>query len=553
MIKQVSIIGILLLVLTSSYAQTEQNVINSNEPESEVHAAINPSDSNNIIVCAIKAQTDSFRLPIYYTKDFGASWQQSSFDPLPPSIANLFVNGSADPVLTYDKNGTAYLSWITTAYKSDSDRDTVYWGLYWVSSTDGGANWSFGGRDDIAYSQSNTIFDKQWLATDLSNSVYQNNVYAVFWQRGNGTGFIGFRKKDAGQNQFTSTSIDLSGPGYTYFRFPSVGVDKNGTVHVSFFATQNGSDYFLWHTYSTDGGTTFSAPSKISALTTSSHTPGNTGSRVLGIDRHRFYPCPYMTADRNSDNLYITWTAIGIDSQKTVGNDIYFTRSLDGGLTWDAAKILNDTTDSDSDEFYSSIFVDSTGDVSVSWYDKSADTSNLNTDYYVAFSSDSGQTFSRASATSTPTDFSTVGSMNNAFGIGEYTQIVASPCYLIPVWADGRLNNGNLDIYVSFIKKTHNGLTVHQTSTLNNRFNVSALYPNPVVQNEVKFDIELAQPTDISIQVLNLNGQIVANTSQQNLNKGTHTISTPINLAAGNYFLSITSKQGMAIKKFVVQ
>ncbi len=553
MSKQVSILGIFLLVIVNSFGQTEQSVINSSEAESEVHATINPTDSNNIIVCAIKATTDSFSLPIYYTKDFGASWQQSTFNAsVPPQLSTYFTQGSADPVLTFDNNGTAYLSWITTAYKTATDQDTVYWGLYWASSTDGGENWNFSPRGDIAFSQNNTRYDKQWMATDLSNSIYQNNIYCVFWEQGPGGSFIGLRKKEAGQPEFSNTSVNISGTGFSYFRFPSVGVDKNGTVHVSFFGAQAGNNNHLWHTFSTDGGNTFSVPTAITELETASHpNTMNNGSKVLGIQDIRFYPCPYMTANPNSDNLYITWTGIGIASQATVGNDIYFTSSLDGGLTWDTPKILNDNTDPNSDEFYSSIFVDSTGDVSVSWYDKSADATNINTDYYVAYSSDSGQTFSRASATSTPTDFNTVGNMNNAFGIGEYTQVVASPGYIIPVWADGRLNNGNLDIYVSFIKKSHNGLTLEQTSTLNSRFNVSALYPNPV-SNRVKFDIELAQETDITIQVLNLNGQVVVDDIEKRLAKGEHTISIPINMAAGNYFLSITSKQGIAIKKFVV-
>jgi len=54
------------------------------EAESELHAAVNPADTNNIIISAMRQDPNSFlaplQFPTYYTKDFGATWQLSEFD-----------------------------------------------------------------------------------------------------------------------------------------------------------------------------------------------------------------------------------------------------------------------------------------------------------------------------------------------------------------------------------------------------------------------------------------------------------------------------------------
>ena len=49
------------------------------ENESEVHAVINPYDTNNIVVSPIKNSGNGLSCPVYYTKNFGSSWSKSTF------------------------------------------------------------------------------------------------------------------------------------------------------------------------------------------------------------------------------------------------------------------------------------------------------------------------------------------------------------------------------------------------------------------------------------------------------------------------------------------
>jgi hypothetical protein len=111
------------------------------EPESEIQAAMNPHDTNNII-CSSNAFPSSTAndIPvnrIYYTTNFGASWSLSSFDPL-PDTSGMSILGGGDPAFAFDKNGRAYYSWINLY---SPNFNTIFWDLLWAYSDDGGATW----------------------------------------------------------------------------------------------------------------------------------------------------------------------------------------------------------------------------------------------------------------------------------------------------------------------------------------------------------------------------------------------------------------------------
>ena len=70
--------------------QTDETVVSDDtEVESEVHAAVNPVDTANIIISPIR-QAGSFpavdlTCPVYYTKDFGKTWKKVISAPCPGS------------------------------------------------------------------------------------------------------------------------------------------------------------------------------------------------------------------------------------------------------------------------------------------------------------------------------------------------------------------------------------------------------------------------------------------------------------------------------------
>lgn len=62
----------------------EVGVSTSSGVESELHVAINPKDTNNIVVSAIyQSETNNLYCTIYFTKDFGKTWIKSAFKTTP--------------------------------------------------------------------------------------------------------------------------------------------------------------------------------------------------------------------------------------------------------------------------------------------------------------------------------------------------------------------------------------------------------------------------------------------------------------------------------------
>ena len=112
------------------------------EPESELHAAINPTDTNNIIVGVMRNNPNlalnPLEFPVYYSTDFGATWTQSSFNGVQTN--GLLLAGGGDPVLVFDSEGNAYLSWLTLSINPvDFSGEMV---LHFAKSADMGATWT---------------------------------------------------------------------------------------------------------------------------------------------------------------------------------------------------------------------------------------------------------------------------------------------------------------------------------------------------------------------------------------------------------------------------
>ncbi len=78
-----------------------------------------------------------------------------------------------------------------------------------------------------------------------------------------------------------------------------------------------------------------------------------------------------------------------------------------------------------------------------------------------------------------------------------------------------------------------------------------AVYPNPVV-NELTVDIDMVKAAKATINIVNVVGQVVGATINENLNTGKNYVNIPTaSLAPGVYFLNITTASGNVQQKFV--
>lgn len=553
----------------STTANGEINISNNDKVEAEIHAAINPTDTNNLVASPIRQDfsTSSISCPIYYTTNFGNTWTESAFKNMPYEAGKI-SGGGGDPVFAYDADGKLYFSWIDL-YGTQSAFlfGTVNMGIFWAYSTDGGATWIKPTNDTILLGGMQMVFgspssitspisDKQWMACDHSSSQYRNNLYVSYVtlaQSGQTTTYqIKCKTKPAAQNRFTHEAAITTPTPFSFVQFSSLGVDNNGNVHVIFYGTNDGSTMAIWHSVSTDGGVTFSSPNKVSNvkfnLPILQVTPYDT---IQGIDANRTYPSPYMACDPNNGNVYVTWTAFGISSNAGTGSDVYFSRSTDNGSTWSTPFKVNDDATT-RHNYYSSIYVKQNGEVKVSWYDRREDAANINAHYYYATSTDGGLTFgTNKKATTVPTNFTKVGLNNQKFGIGEYTQVLASNNYTIPVWCDGRTNDGNLNVYAAFI----NDLTVgiDKISAISDNIKVGNIYPNPV-RTKVNLHVALKEKTSIEIKIIDIKGNTIQEFVPFKYDAGEQDINFNIDeIANGNYYLVLNTDFGYTVRPLQVQ
>ena len=536
----------------------DYQVGDSDEIEFEIHAAINPYDPSNIIVGAMHYDPNGVPFPIldfavYYTNDFGSTWGKSPFNGTFPGEN---VVGGGDPMIAFDENGTAYFSWVLLTVTSGTQNGT--WGLNYATSTNGGANWIIDGggieKNPFQNLNVNTLThapDKQWMEADHSpSSPYTGNVYIVYTDinLANPAYRMTLKRRVPGSTNFEDTGVIFNSQNYPVAQFSSIDIGANGNIYVSFFADQGGNNYAMFMTKSTDGGVSFSPEEKVADLDLPALFSGTPD--VPGISENRLYPCPHLAVDPSeSGHLYMTWSDVdGVNSNS--GLNIYLTKSIDGGASWSTPLKVNNNTDTETNQFYSSIAVNESGVVFMSWYDQRDNTGNNETHYYFAFSLDGGNTFEQMNITSTASDFGQVGINNNDQGPGEYNEIVVSGNYAIPFWSDGRTNNGDIAVYSAVLNIQE--LNINEIKNLNTKFSFIGPKPNPI-QEEAVFDLLLKEKSDVEVLLFDVAGRQLRTITKQDFTAGSHTIEfKTTNLANGEYFVTINTDFGSQTKKIIV-
>ena len=559
-----------------SLAGIDAVVSDNSAPESEVHAAVNPVDSANIVVSPIRQGQGQLTCPIYYTRDFGQSWERSSFVNLPPQ-SNAQVVGGGDPVFAFDAEGHLYFTWINLY--TNGTQDSTFAAIFWADSEDGGETWEFDASrtvviDAVAEGLPLGIFqlprfsDKQWMAVDRTDGPRRNQLYIAYVELEllRGTGQIAVRRMLPGADGVIDISVPVSNGTFGVVQFSSIDVDYAGNVHVTFFGQRQGVGWGLWHSVSTNGGESFSDPQQVSPVRFGQQRFGGRNSEsISGISDDRLYPSPYIAIDGSEGphrgNVYAVWTALGVDRDEGNGFDIYCSRLVDFNNAeiepaWSEPIVINDDG-VDSDQFYPSVTVSPEGVVIVTWYDKRGAEISDEAHYYMAYSFDGGKTFTdNIQVTSEATDFATIGRQNGGFGIGEYTQVIATSGYAIPVWADGRNGNGDMDVYAGFfpITQTPSSAPDH-VAAVETGLTVRSVLPNPVRGEYAVLDFVLDQPLILNIDVVDIEGKSLSTiVSGERFESGEHQVRVHTGgLLSGTYFCRLKTERGFAVRKIVVE
>lgn len=322
----------------SKSSATETNLSNTTtDVEAEVHAAINPLDSNNIVVAAISLVPGSLDIAVYNTLDFGITWNKATIDVSPHGNTIL---GGGDPVLAYDANGKLYLTWIYL-YQRTGIMDTLYADMYWAYSMDGGTTWirEPNPGDVIGFAKldfgfnilEGAFLDKQWMQTDFAGNLFLSTSEIT----SSDFNIINKLKLSTGTT-FNSGSVRINDPLRDGTIPCSQTIDANGNIYTAFgsFTDPTGlTDLAMTVAKSNNGGISFTSPVKVSSMripTTSNDQMTMADDAYLQqINLTRTYSNHQIASDNGinspfKDNVYIAWNANGIGSKASNGMDIYF-------------------------------------------------------------------------------------------------------------------------------------------------------------------------------------------------------------------------------------
>jgi hypothetical protein len=413
-------------------------------PRSESDIRIDFWSSNKVIAAANEIET-SGTLAEFYSSDGGATWGQTS---LPPVSGDSF---QGDPAVDWTSDGTAWstaLGIVATVPFNSKVRA--------FKSTNGGATWSF----DSVVSGGQTATDKEMLWSDHSaTSSYKDNLYAI-WNT-SGTTYIN-RRTASGGSWGTPQALLVS----TFSAESGADVKTNayGDVFAFWSGTDNGASSTpnrMFVSKSTNGGVTFS-----SAVTVGG-TYGLFQISIPAQSSRKVLIAPTTGAYRTSSKnlVYAAWNdltgatgctsnanAPGTNTASTCKSRIWFTRSTDGGATWATPVMINNQA-SLNDQFFPHLTVDeTTGQVSIVYYDTVSDSGRKKTDFWYQSSYDDGVTWSGTTRLTTVQTDETVTGADNAPGnqYGDYTGMAAYAGLFLPSWTDRR-NNAKEEVWTAAV------------------------------------------------------------------------------------------------------
>lgn len=359
----------------------------ANEPS----IAVDPTNHNRMVIGwrQFNSVTSNFRQAGYgYTTNAGTTWT------FPGVLENNVFR--SDPVLDSDDIGRFfYLSLLETFF------DNMW------RSTDGGHTFTNLGPA--------TGGDKQWYTIDNTNSTGHGFQYQCWSTGGNNYGGRQFsRSTDGGVTWLNPVNI----PNSPAWGVPDV--DTNGNLFIGGVNLNTGQIWCVRSTNAKNGAVTptFDQSTAVSLggdidFSDTINPAGLAGQVFLAIDR---------SGTSTNNNIYIM--ASVQPTGFTIGTDVMFVRSTNGGLTFSTPKRVNDDPINHNKwHWMGTLAVAPNGRIDSVWLDTRNAANNTDSQLFYSYSTDAGNTWAPNVAVSIP--FNPFLGYPNQNKMGDYMQIVS--------------------------------------------------------------------------------------------------------------------------------
>ncbi len=508
---------LLLLSLVGGIFAQYQNVMISNEqyPE-EPSIMMNPKNPNQLVAGA--------NLKSYYiSEDGGFNWTRGD-------LVSQAYGVWGDPVIIVDTAGDFYYFHLSNPQNGNWIDRIVCQKLDFENGT-----WNEGSYMGLNGTKAQ---DKEWAVVDsATNTIYV--TWTQFDQYGTSdplkfSNILFSKSTDAGSSWSNAVQInDVSGDcvdsdNTTEGAVPAVGPD--GEVYVAWSGPEG-----IVFDRSLDGGNTW-----LENDIFISDQPGGWDYDIPGIQRCNGLPitCCDLSYSPYRGTIYVNWTdqRNGIDD-----TDVWISKSIDGGDTWSEPTRVNDDPPG-KQQFLSWMTIDgANGNIYIVFYDR-RNYNDRNTDVYIAYSTDGGETFENVLISESPFYPS-----SNVF-FGDYTNITAFNGQVRPIWT--RLQNGQLSVWTA-IMDINVGL--HEVAEAM-PFTLEQNYPNPF-RETTNFAYKLHDQAHITLAVYDMYGRRVALLKDHRL--------TPIGkyvesfdpkvyrLSPGVYYFSLSERNNIQKRKML--
>jgi len=483
-----------------------------------------------------------FGLGVAVSQNDGQSWMTSN---LPYSInpfSGIPFIDAFDPSVTADNYGDVYVAYIATDYNWSGGPVS---GLYVVKSADGGLSWSAplaisvdntaSGLGDVTY----RFNDRCQIRCDRhTGSAFQYAIYASWikdrgWYVSQPYSDVYFSRSTDGGVTF-STPVIVNDSASNMANMPILDVASDGTLYYLWvdYHVQTGGIGKLYLDKSFDGGQTWGNDVLIDSVLlppVNLNVP-NYDVRAKGAAVLRTHPA-------NSNMIFITYAkqpnSSGIDEA-----DIFFIRSVDGGVTWSQPIRVNDDLTT-NDQILPWMELKSDGTIDIVWYDRRNCPSDLMWDVYFASSTDGGQTFStnaKVNALSFQSPRTTKG-----IWFGEYPGLATNDVNTYVAFTSSALDPMG-DIFFSKIYNPVSSMT-----DFNAEVHV-VVYPNPC--NE-RFQVVLTETiafNELIVELYSLSGKKEMQMRFLNTNQF---VVDMTGIDRGMYFLKIFYGNNVKVEKIV--